>query len=135
MSFRLMILSLLSIMAIVSGCEMINSSDDEAEVVTRGSQVLIRDNTGKEWDVTHAVKNYGFVASQFQFGLGPFAIRPILDPEMLNPGESGYPSSSSDLLVIGTTIDKKTRAYPLNVLSRHEIVDEIFGDQHVAVAY
>jgi len=136
MSLRLMILFSLLIMIIASGCEVINSSGgEEAEVVHRGSDILIRDNTGKEWDVTHAVEKYGFVASQFQFGLGPFAIRPIKEPEMLFPGESGYPSKNSDLLVIGTTINKESRAYPLDVLSRHEIADEIFGEQHVAVAY
>jgi len=131
-----MISSPLLIMVIISSCEVINSSGgEEAEVVHRGNDILIRDNTGKEWDVTHAVEKYGFVATQFQYGLGPFAIRPILEPEMVGPGESGYPSKNNDLLVIGTTLNKESRAYPLDVLNRHEIADEIFGEQYVAVAY
>jgi hypothetical protein len=136
MFLRLMISSALLIMVIISSCEVINSSSgEEAEVVHRGNDILIRDNTGKEWDVTHAVEKYGFVATQFQYGLGPFAIRPILEPEMVGPGESGYPSKNNDLLVIGTTLNKESRAYPLDVLNRHEIADEIFGEQYVAVAY
>lgn len=119
----------------IPGCEVTTSSADNAEVVERGKKILIKDHTGKEWDVTHAVENYNFVASQFQYGLGPFAIRPILEPEMLNPGDAGYPAKNNDQLVIGTILNRETRAYPLSVLSRHEVADEVFGDQHVAVAY
>jgi len=135
MPLRTIFFSIILILIIVSSCEMTNSSNDEAEVVTRGSQIIIKDNTGKEWDVTHAVNEYGLVASQFQYGLGPFAIKPILNPEMLSPGDPDYPTNSNNQLVIGTTLNKDTRAYPLNVLSRHEVADEKFGDQHVAVAY
>jgi hypothetical protein len=117
------------------GCEKVNSSEEEAEVFRNGDQIFIKDNTGKSWNVTHAVNEYGFIPQQFQFGLGPFAIRPILNPKMLNPGESGYPGNSESFLVIGATIDGDTRAYPLNVLSGHEVADEEFETAHVAVAY
>jgi len=117
------------------GCEQVNSSEDEAEVIRNGDQIFIKDNTGKSWNVTHAVNEYGFIPQQFQFGLGPFAIRPILDPKMLDPGESGYPGDSEGFLVIGSTLNGETRAYPLDVLSRHEVADEKFDTVHVAVAY
>ena len=54
---------------------------------------------------------------------------------MLEPGDPNYPSKSADFTGIGTTLMGDTRAYPLNVLTRHEIADEKFGDIHVAVAY
>ena len=126
---------LFTFILLICSCEMTNSTTDNAQVVERGETIVIIDRSGKEWDVTHAVNKYGFVASQFQYGLGPHAIRPILDPQMLSPGESGYPPGNSDHQVIGTTIEEDTRAYPLSVLSRHEIADEQFGDQYVAVAY
>ena len=71
----------------------------------------------------------------FQYGLGPYAIRPILDPEMLSRGERGYPADNEIFLVLGTEIDNDARAYPLEVMSYIEIVDEKFGNTHVAVAY
>jgi hypothetical protein len=126
---------LFSILVIFLGCEITNSSSEEAEVVLQGDTIFIKDRTGKEWNVTHAVREYGFVAAQFQYGLGPYAIKPILDPQMLNPGDPGYPAPRNDQVVIGTTMSKIPRAYPLSVLGRHEIVDETFGEQHVAVAY
>ena len=131
------IMSMLSLILLfsVSGCDVFNPSDETAEVITRGDKIFIKDRTGKEWDVTHAVSEYGFEADKFQFGLGPNAIRPILNPKMVSPGSAGYPGNNEDFLVIGTTLSGDTRAYPLNVLSRHEVADEVFQDTHVAVAY
>jgi hypothetical protein len=98
-------------------------------------KIYITDLTGKRWDVTHAVNHYGFNRTQFRHGLGPFSIKPILDPEIIGPNDPSYPSSNEGFLVIGTTIAGESRAYPLLVLSRHEIVDEIFDSTHVAVAF
>ena len=112
-----------------------NGPDGDARVVQRDDRILIVDRTGKEWDVTHAVQKYGFVAENFQFGLGPFAIRPILKPEMLSPGDAGYPDPRETFLVLGTVINNEARAYPIPVMTWHEIADESFGETHVAVAY
>ena len=130
----------LSIMIIVifssMGCELLDSNNEqEANVVRRDNKTFMVDRTGKSWDVTHAQGKYGFVPENFQFGLGPFAITPILNPRMLSRGENGYPSDANESQVIGTTLNSDTRAYPLNVLSRHEVADEQFGDTYVAVAY
>ena len=63
--------------------------------------MLIVDDTGKEWDVTHAEENYGLKAENFQFGLGPFAITPIQDPQFVFEGEPGFPGPDETFLVIG----------------------------------
>ena len=105
----------------VTSCDPVSSNENEAEVIRTEGKIFIKDNTGKNWDVTHAVNKYGFVPENFQFGLGPFAIRPILEPKMLNPEENGYPGNNEDFLVIGTTFNNDTRAYPLHVLSQHEV--------------
>lgn len=73
--------------------------------------------------------------SKFQFGLGPNAIRPILTPKMLSPGDTDYPDDEADFLVLGTTLNDGTRSYSIIDLTRHEIADEKFGNLHVAVAY
>ena len=98
-------------------------------------RIFIIDHTGKEWDVTHAVNEYGFKAEQFQYGLGPNAINPILEPEFISPGDPGYPSVDDDDLVIGTVINNIVRAYPISIIWKHEIVNDQFGMTYVAVAY
>ena len=97
--------------------------------------VFITDRTGKKWDVTHARDKYGMIPSGYQYGLGPYAIRPIMNPRMLFPNDLGYPGSNDIFLILGTSLNGFTRAYPIGVLSRHEVANEQFGDAHVAVAY
>ena len=97
-------------------------------------QAYIQDRVGKVWNVTQA-QQYGMVPSGFQYGLGPFAIRPIMDPQMLSPGDPGYPSGYEDFLVLAANLNGFARAYPIGVMSRHEIANEQFGDAYVAVAY
>lgn len=99
------------------------------------NQFYIIDRTGKRWDVTHAKEKYGMIPEKFQYGLGPNAIRPIIMPNMLSPGEHGYPSNEQSFLMMGTSLNGFTRAYPLSTMSIHEVVDEKFGDAYVAVAY
>ncbi len=98
-------------------------------------RVFIVDNTGKEWDVTHAVDEYDFDPERFQYGSGPYAIRPILKPIMASPGDQYYLSDNESEKVIGTVINEMARAYPLSILVKHEIVDEQFGPTYVAVAF
>jgi hypothetical protein len=109
--------------------------EEDTEVVREDEKIYIVDRTNKKWDVTHAVEVYNFKAESFDHGLGPRAITPINNPEMISPGESGYPGSNETTQIIGTTLYNSTRAYPLNVLSRHEIVNEEFAGQPVAVGY
>ena len=98
-------------------------------------KVFITDHTGKSWDVTHAVRKYGMEPSMFGNGLGPFAIKPIINASMLSPGDLNYPLDSQGILVIGTSLNGFTRAYPIEILSRFEVANEKFGEAHVAVAY
>lgn len=111
------------------------SGSGNAEVLEEGEKIFIVDETGKKWDITHAVKKYGFKPKKFDYGFGPFSIKPILNPKMLSPGDAGYPSADATFIVIGTRLAGEARAYPLSVMRRHEIADEVFGDQYVAVAY
>jgi hypothetical protein len=102
--------------------------------ITEDETILIVDRTGKKWDVTHAERVYGLKADNFQFGLGPDAIPPINFPEYFYPDEPGYPVPSGSI-VIATTINDVTRAYPIFILKSHEIVNEVFIDAHVSIAY
>ena len=118
-----------------SCADYVEQPQGPARVFQEEGNVLITDRTGKSWDVTHARDQYDLQPSGFQFGLGPFAIRPIMAPMMWSPGESGYPGSGEIFLVLATRLNGLTRAYPIAVMSRHEIANEKFGQTHVAVAY
>jgi len=107
----------------------------DGDVEEEQDKIFLVDQTGKKWDITHAVNKYGFDPDRFMFGLGPNAIKPILKPQMLSPGDTGYPEDGAGFTVLGTSFNGLPRAYSLTVMSRHEIVDEVFGDAHVAVAY
>jgi hypothetical protein len=109
------------------------SSVDQGQGEER--EIFIQDVTGKSWDVTHAVRKYGMDSLRFEYGLGPFAIQPIINARMLSPGDLSYPRDTQDFLVIGTNLNGFTRAYPIELLARHEVANEQFGDAHVAVAY
>ncbi len=109
--------------------------DFSPPIVQNQDSISIIDQTGKEWDITHAVRKYGMKAENFQYGKGPYAIRPIINPKLLSPGDQGYPGASSSFIVIGVNIDNDVRAYPLFLMKSYEIVDEIISDTHVAVAY
>ena len=117
------------------GCEVIESKEEQAEVIRTGDQIFIKDKTGKNWEVTHAVNNYGFDPDRFRAGLGPFAIPPIINPKMLNRGDFGFPKNDETFLIIGTTLNGDTRAYSLDALSSHEVADERIDSTYVAVAY
>jgi hypothetical protein len=138
----LKILSILPLLLLVISCQETgtNSTNDFAEVIfepdtSDTNKIFIRDRTGKEWDVTHAVNEYDFDAKRFQYGLGPFAIQPILDPQFLSPKDPDFDSVNENELVIGTVINGVARAYPLSILRSHEIVDEKFNRTYVAVGY
>jgi hypothetical protein len=124
---------------LLTNCSNSSRGPDLARVeVDEGGEdekIYIVDRTGKKWDVTHAKERYGMEPGKFQFGLGPNAIRPILNAKMLSPGDKGYPDSGKEFLVLGTTLNGSTRAYPITIMSSFEIADEQFGDAHVAVAY
>ncbi len=117
-----------------------DGNEATATVENENDEIFIVDRTGKRWNVTHAVNAYGFKAEEFQFGLGPFAIRPIILGQlgqMYEAGDSQYPSDDSDILVMGVKIEGDVRAYPISVMSQQEVADESFGSTpvHVAVAY
>lgn len=107
----------------------------DTEVVRSDGRVWIVDETGKKWEVTHAESAFGFDPASFQFGLGPHAIPPLNDPRFVSSGDAGYPSPTSPMRVLATTIDGESRAYPIGRLGRWEVVNDWFGAVPVAPAY
>jgi hypothetical protein len=139
----LRIIAILPLFLLIISCRETgtnSSGGDFAEVIFKpdtsdSGRIFIRDHTGKEWDVTHAVEEYGFDPERFRHGLGPYAIQPIREPKFISSGDPGFGSINEEELVIGTVINGIARAYPLSILRSHEIVDEKFDRTHVAVGY
>jgi hypothetical protein len=127
--------ALATILSVAACSDSRSEPSGPVAISDRDSRLLIRDVTGKEWDVAHARSRYGMQPSQFQYGLGPQAIRPILQPHMLLPGEEGYPEADGRFLVIGVDLFNSLRSYPIQVMGWHEVANERFGKAHVAVAY
>ena len=121
---------------IMLGCEIstTNKAITPPEIVEEEERIFIV-GSSKKWDITHAVKVYGFDPAMFDGGAGPSAIPPINDPKMLSPGDPGYPSGSEDMIILGFNYGDEARAYPLQVLASHEIINELFDTTAIAVAY
>ncbi len=61
-------------------------------------------------------------------------IRAIKDPQFITADE-GLDQMRVKEQVIGVSLNGDHRAYPLNVLSVHEVVDDVVGGVPVAVTY
>ena len=66
--------------------------------------------------------------------LGRDGIPAILEPEFID-AKAAFPDMAPDERVLGLSINGDHRAYPLNLLSRHEIVNDTVGGVPVAVTW
>ncbi len=66
--------------------------------------------------------------------LGKDGIPAILDPEFIPANQAGDQMEPQER-VLGVSINGDHRAYPLNLLSRHEIVNDTVGGVPVAVTW
>ena len=120
--------TLTAAISILPACETVIPEFDKAEVRIVGDTILIVDNLGKEWDITHAVKVFRMSPQLFEHGLGQDAIRPLLEPQMFSEGDLGYPASDKTFMVIGAKFGTDIRSYKVEDLNTHEVVNERFGD-------
>jgi len=66
--------------------------------------------------------------------LGFDAIPAILDPRFVSPVEAAE-WMDADEQVLGVSINGESRAYSINMLSRHEIVNDVVGGAPIAVTW
>ena len=66
--------------------------------------------------------------------LGKDAIPAILEPEFVSVSEADQWMSPEEG-VLGVSIGSEDRAYPVSMLSRHEIVNDVVGGEPVAVTW
>jgi len=107
-----------------------------AQATTRVPEpIIITDVTGEDFDITNAVLKHNMAQAYWQFGLGRRAIKPIINPMMLEPGSVGYPDENSIADVIGVNFQGDARAYMIRNLNSREVVDDLVGEQHLAATY
>ena len=117
----------------LAGC---SDSDPATPVrVTDEGEVFIEDQTGKQWNVTYAVNELNFKVNDFNFGLGPDAIPPIVDPVFVLPGDPGYPAPDAAFRVLGMSTGEDHRAYAVTEIAGHEVVNDQIGELHFAATY
>ena len=128
---------ILILILLVIGCseQITRTTTSPPVVVEEEEKIFLEDGTGKKWDITHAVNHYGFKPELFDGGGGPYAIEPIIDPQMLTPDDAGYPQYFDEQLVIGYKSGEDVRAYSLQTMSRVEIANDFVDSGFVAVAY
>lgn len=66
--------------------------------------------------------------------LPPDAIPAIIDPVLVS-AEKASPEMNPDERVIGLVINGDARAYPITILSAHEIVNDVVGGEPVAITW
>ncbi|MFH1783299.1 MAG: DUF3179 domain-containing protein [bacterium] len=66
-------------------------------------------------------------------GLGKDDIPAILEPKFLDPSRADFLSDED--LVIGLANGRSTKAYPIDILTWHEVVNDTLGDKSVAVTW
>ena len=62
------------------------------------------------------------------------AIPAILEPEFVSVSEAGH-WMEPDEAVLGVSLGGEHKAYPVTMLSRHEIVNDVIGGEPVAVTW
>jgi hypothetical protein len=87
----------------------------------------------KWWDMTDSLIN----PEDLDHGLGADQIASIDEPIFAERDDPRWHerANSDHMMVIGVEIDGEPRAYPVPLLSRHELVNDSYGDTHLAVAY
>lgn len=97
--------------------------------------IIIRDLQGEDWEITHAVLRYGMAVDMWEFGLGRWAIAPLIDPSMSRPGDPDYPHPDNLAAVAGLHREGEARAYRISDLGAVEVVDDHIAGRPFAVTY
>jgi hypothetical protein len=63
-------------------------------------------------------------------------IPPIFaEPDLFNAGPDAYDEWSGEELVVGITIGSESRAYPVRLLSLHEVINDVVGGWPLAITW
>jgi len=97
--------------------------------------IEIIDQDGRHWDVSRAVRQFGFRADHFLFGQGAFSSPPLILPRMFVLGDPKFPAPTDSFEVAGTVVAGTPSAYDTARLLGFEVADDVVGSRAVAVVY
>lgn len=129
-----LLISLWLILLLV-GCRTDSSSISSGIV---DETITIVDINNREWDITHAVNNYGMIEDHFQFGVGYGTIASIDNPLILEKEDPNFPGTDTSFAIFGTGIMGEKRAYSREQLTKHEILNDVFFQRparYLAIAH
>ncbi len=106
-----------------------------ASVTLVPEPIILVDRHGEGFDVTSAVLEYNMSLTWWEFGIGRFTIRPIIDPLMIGEGEVGYPIDSNLTEIVGVQFGDDVRAYKIGDIMNREAVDDVVDGMPIAVIY
>lgn len=116
-------------------CGTANPPTAPATPLPGSEPIFITDRMGEDWDISTAVRKYGYERDRFDYGLGLFVIRPIIDPGVARPGDPAYPRPDDGMPVIGITVRGEARAYPVAPMSSHEVANDTIAGVHLAATW
>jgi len=92
----------------------------------------IQTGESKWWDATDALINI----RNFDHGLGADRIASIDAPMFAAKDHPFFQNRDlTNLSVIGVEYEGEARAYPIQIMNRHELVNDTFGKTHLTVAW
>lgn len=100
----------------------------------RDGKTLLVDMHQEEIDITSAVAN-GFDPDNFDFGIGKDTIPAIMQPEFERAGQERFDNFPDNEGVLAIEIDGTAKAYPLGLLTVHEVVNDSIAGQPFAACY
>ena len=104
-------------------------------VTTVPEPIIIIDRDNWEFDITAAVLEYRMAVQYWEFGLGRFTIRPVVDPLMIGPGHRDYPDSTNTSEILGVAYGDDVRAYKIGDMFDKEVVDDVVNGTPIAVSF
>jgi hypothetical protein len=119
----------------------LNSCRNNGSVINSGGgegKITISDINDREWDITHAVNNYGMIKENFHFGVGFGTIASIDNPKILSKNDFQFPHADSSFAIFGADVDLNKRAYSRTELIKHEILNDTIltrPAQYLAIAH
>jgi hypothetical protein len=109
---------------------------DSVTIDTRPvDRIVLLDEVGGSWDITQAVLRYGFEPDRFRFGLGAFAIPPLVLPPMARAGDPAFPASDSAFSVAAVSFRGLDRAYGRDEMLTYQVINDTLAARAVAVVY
>ena len=101
-----------------------------AQVIEDKGHTYLVDQTGERWDIAQAV-SIGFEPSDFEFGIGRNAFRPLNESDW----STGVDNNIPNFRVIGVTDGDDAHAYSVSKLSHHEIANTMLASDPIITGY